>query len=120
MKCRAIKKDDYGYYEWCFGHSIADYKTQASQIVQDIYTALREWKYNCFFAMENGIDWYRRLGFTKQKELLDDEIQEIIKARVGVLAVVNFESEIEDRHYYCTCDVLQEYSAEALNIDFSI
>lgn len=120
MKCRAIEINDFGYEQWKFGHSQADYRTGANQVAQDIYTALKEWKFNCFFAMENGIDWYTRLGYKNQKELLDIDVQNVIKNRTGVLAVVEFNSYVEDRHYYCSCTVLQEYSTEELKIEFSI
>lgn len=117
---RAIQKDTEGYSEWLFGHSIADYKSGVNQIIQDIYTALYEWKYDCFFALENGIDWYTRLGFKNQKELLDQDIVAIIRNRQGVLNISNFNSNLENRHYYSSCDVFTDYSVEPIAIEFSI
>lgn len=120
MIVRAIRKDEENFSEWVFGHSITDYKNGLAQIIQDIYTALYEWKYDCFFALENGIDWYTRLGFKNQKELLDRDIQDIIEKRNGVLSVTNFTSMAEGRHYYCSCDVFTEYSSQPTGIEFSI
>lgn len=120
MQVRTIRKDDENFSEWVFGHSLADYKSGLAQIVQDIYTALYEWKYDCFFALENGIDWYTRLGFKGQKELLDTDIQNTIENRIGVLSVTNFNSSLEDRHYYCTCEVFTNNSVEPASIEFSI
>ena len=120
MIVRAIRKDEDNYSEWVFGHSQSDYKGGLAQIVQDIYTALYEWKYDCFFALENGIDWYTRLGFKGQKDLLDRDIQTVIENRTGVLNLSNFNSTLEERHYYCSCEVFTEYSVEPTPIEFSI
>ena len=121
MQVRAIKKDNEGYSEWLFGHSFADYRTQQNQIMQDIYTALYEWKYDCFFALENGIDWYTRLGSKNQKELLDQDVYDCIEGRIGVLSVFDFNSDVVGRHYTCNCKVYTDYSGDnELNINFSI
>lgn len=120
MLVRAIKKDSNGFSEWCFGHSFIDYRKDQNQVAQDIYTALYEWKYNCYFALEHGIDWYTRMGKKSQKELLDEDIIKTIENRIGVLSVVNFTSVLEDRHYSCSCEVFTEFEDEALNIDFNI
>ena len=120
MIVRAINEDSEGHSEWQFGHSLGDYRKDQAQIFQDIYTALHEWKYNCFFALENGIDWYTRLGFKNQKELLDTDIQNTIKNRIGVLGILNFQSSINGRHYTCSCDIYTEFSDKEYNFQFSI
>lgn len=120
MIVRSILKDSNGYEEWQFGHSFADYRTKQNQIIQDIYTALYEWKYDCFFALENGIDWYTRLGNKNQKTLLDEDIIKTIRNRIGVLNVFDFTSTLFNRHYTCQCKVFTEYSNDEMNIEFSI
>lgn len=120
MLVRAIIKDNEDFSEWQFGHSFADYKNKQNQIVQDIYTALNEWKYDCFFALENGIDWHTRLGNKNQKELLDNDIINVIQNRIGVLSVFNFDSTVTGRHYTCKCGVFTEFSENEANIEFSI
>lgn len=120
MLVRAIKKDSNGCSEWQFGHSYGDYKNEVSQIAQDIYTALYEWKYDCFFALENGIDWHTRMGKKSQKEFLDEDVTKTIRGRQGVISVVDFESNLTDRNYTATCSVFTEYTSEPIQIDFSI
>lgn len=121
MLVRSIKKDNSGYSEWLFGHSFADYRSKQNQIMQDIYTALYEWKYDCFFALENGIDWYTRLGTKNQKDLLDQDIVNTIQARDGVLSVFDFDSVLEGRKYNCSCKVFTVYSGDSeLNIEFAM
>ena len=120
MLVRNIKILSKGLAEWQFGHSLADYKDKQNQIMQDIYTALYEWKYDCFFALENGIDWYTRLGTKNQKALLDDDIVRTIQNRQGVLNVFDFNSDVTGRHYTCNCKVFTEFSGNELNIEFTI
>lgn len=120
MLVRAIRKDSEGSSEWCFGHSLSDYKKNQYQIAQDIYTALNEWKYDCFFAMENGIDWYTRMGKLGQKQYLDDDIIATISNRIGVISVINFTSILQDRNYSCNCGVYTEFTEEPITINFSI
>ena len=120
MLVRAIRKDSEGCSEWVFGHSKADYKTDQSQIAQDIYTALYEWKYDCFWALENGIDWSTRMGKKSQKQLLDDDVVKTIENRQGVISVLNFTSTLIDRHYSCNCGVFTEFTNEPITINFAI
>lgn len=120
MLVRAIKKDDEGCSEWCFGHSLSDYRANQDQIAQDIYTALYEWKYDCFFALQNGIDWAIRMGKRGQKTLLDDDVLNTISSRNGVISVVNFSSILQDRNYTCTCGVFTEFTNEPITITFSV
>lgn len=120
MIVRSIKRDSEGFEEWQFGHSFADYRSAQNQIMQDIYTALYEWKYDCFFALEHGIDWYVRLGSKNQKELLDEDVYNTILNRQGVLNVFDFNSDVNGRHYTCSCKVFTECSDNELNIEFSI
>lgn len=120
MLVRGIKKDSNGASEWLFGHSYSDYRGDLLQIAQDIYTALNEWKYNCFFALENGIDWTTRMGKRGQKTILDEDILKTIQNRQGVLSVYDFNSILYDRNYTCTCNVFTEFSEEPIQINFTI
>lgn len=120
MLVRAIRRDSEGCSEWCFGHSLSDYRSKQYQIAQDIYTALHEWKYNCFFAMENGIDWYTRMGKRGQKQQLDEDIISTTQKRQGVISVVNFTSSLSDRHYACNFGVFTEFTEEPITIEFAI
>ena len=90
MKVRANKKLDNGTFEWCFGAGLSTYKTEEKAIEQDIESSLLEWKNNCFFALNHGIDWRTRLGSKNQKELLDADVIETISNRYGVYDVTDF------------------------------
>ena len=119
MLVRTAKKLQQGRYEWDFGHGFSSYKSEVAEIAQDIETALYEFKYNCFFDLESGIDWTTRLGKHGQKQLLDDDIQRIITNRYGVLGIDNFNSIVTDRIYSCSCEVYHIFSEEPYKLEFS-
>lgn len=118
MKVRANKKLDNGSMEWQFGSGLSTYKTEENAIKQDIESSLLEWKNNCFFALQNGIDWRTRLGSKNQKDLLDADVIEVISNRYGVYDVTDFVSSVTDRNYTCQCRVITMFSEE-LNFSFN-
>lgn len=117
MKVRAITKDG-NSLSWRFGQGLSCYKTEQNAIEQDVYCALLEWKNDCFFDLEAGIDWRTRLGSKNQKELLDVDIVNIIENRYGVLSVTDFVSNVIDRVYTCQCEVFTIFS-ESFTLTFS-
>ena len=118
MKVRANKKLDNETFEWCFGAGLSTYKTEEKAIEQDIESSLLEWKNNCFFALNHGIDWRTRLGSKNQKELLDADVIKTISNRYGVYDVTDFVSVVEDRSYTCQCRVITMFSQD-VNFSFN-
>ena len=119
MIIRAVRKNDKGQEEFCFGHGFTDYKHELSFVSQDIETALLEFKNDCFFDLESGIDWRARLGTLGQKEYLDEDVQNVVSNREGVIRIDSFSSNVVDRIYTCVINVLTVYSDETLSIEFS-
>ena len=106
--------------DWLFGKGHSDYTTAAYAVGLDIKMRLQEWVNDCFFALQKGIDWKRRLGSYNQKLFLDGDIYRIARETTGVLDIVNFDSHIEGRRYTCTFEVYQQYSTELLPITFEM
>lgn len=119
MIIRTVRKNDSGQEEFCFGHGYTDYKHEIAYVQQDIETALLEFKNDCFFKLNAGIDWKTRLGSHGQKEYLDEDIQNIVTKRDGVIYINNFQSVVVDRVYTCTFEVFTVYSEESINIEFT-
>ena len=118
MKIRRIDSEG----DWDYGHSQSSYYIDNAQAVGlNIVTRLREWYRDCFFAMQNGIDYPTRLGSFNQKENLDNDIQSIILNSQDVIDITEFGSTFnrDSRHYKCTAKVLHIYSDEALPIYFN-
>lgn len=85
MIIRSIDSDS----DWSFGKGKSSYKTQQAAINQNIETRLYEWKGDCFFDNEAGVDWKNRLAKRSQLEPLRDEIRTVILKSFGVTEVVN-------------------------------
>lgn len=110
MKNRAITKDEYGNCTWDFGHGLSSYVTKQAEIKQDIECSLREFKNDCFWALNNGINWRLRMGFKNQKEMLDNDVINVIQNCYGVLSINDFVSRVIDRVYTCQCEIYTIFS----------
>ena len=120
MLVRAISNnEDMSSRNWVFGRGYNSYKGEKYAVEQDVKSALLEFENDCYFALNNGIDWLTRLGFTGQKELLDNDIQNVIINREGVLEIQNFNSTNEYRNYTATCDIYTIYSETPINFSFT-
>ena len=58
-----------GNNDWLFGKGKNDYKTEKNAIAQSIATRLQCFLGDCFFALEEGIDWFDQLGGKNTIEL---------------------------------------------------
>lgn len=120
MLVRAIKNnEDMAQRAWVFCRGLSAYKKEQTAISQIIKSSLLEFQNDCYFALQNGIDWLTRLGAKNQKELLDGDIQNIIQNCWGVLSVQNFQSSVMERAYSCSCDVYTVFSQDAYTFNFS-
>lgn len=114
MKIRNVDKS----FDWTFGQSTTNYVTEAYAVAIDIKMRLQEWQNDCFFNLPKGIDWLTRLGTHNQKDLLDNDIQNVVLGTTGVLNIANFTSSVKGRRYTCKFDVYQAYSTDVLPITF--
>jgi hypothetical protein len=120
MIVRAISNNqDSSSRDWVFCRGLSAYKTGQKAIEQGIKSDLLEFQDDCFFALQNGIDWLERLGSKNQKDLLDKDIIEIISNRYGVVSVQDFQSIVTDRAYSSTCNVYTIFSEDAFLFEFS-
>jgi len=66
-----------GNNDWLFGRSKQDYKVGRDAVAQNIKTRLQSFLGDCFFSLEDGIDWFNLLG-SKQTLILSLNIQAVI------------------------------------------
>lgn len=109
---RALDKNG----DWTFGGSLSSYKIRQEAILQNLQTRLKEWKFDCFFALNSGVDYNNRLSKTNQKPLLDQEVKKIIVSTKGVLQLNSFESSVESRRYSANFNVTTVYSSN-INVE---
>ncbi len=62
MRVRAIDGD----HDWTFGKGRNNYKKDLAAVVQNIDTRLSMFLGDCFFALDQGIDWFNLLGTKEQ------------------------------------------------------
>lgn len=80
--------------DWTFGKGIQDYTREFDAILLNIKTRLQSWKGDCFFSLEDGVDYNNLLDYGT-KSLLDSDIKRVILQSEGVLRIVSYQSEIE-------------------------
>ena len=86
MKHRGV--DEIG--NWVFGKGKNSYATGVEAIKLNIRTRLLSFKYNCFFDLEAGINWFD-LGSASEKnlQLLNLKIKEVIATSYGVNKIIS-------------------------------
>ena len=75
--------------DWLYGKGISDYRTRQAGLNQHIETRLLEWKGDCFFDIEAGVDWKNRLDKRQQLEALIDEVRTVILKTDGITEVID-------------------------------
>ncbi len=89
-----------------FGNGKNSYFRDDKYIIQNMLTRLKAWKYDCFFDMNNGVDWQNLLGKT-QKSFIDSDIQRTILQSDGIIRLIKFESYINtSREYIANIEIL--------------
>lgn len=90
MKVRAL--DSVG--DWVFGRGIQSYVKDIDALKQSVMTRLRQWRNNCFFAMDEGVDWANELDIGT-KGALDLDIKRTILRTSGVLRISEYTSTLD-------------------------
>lgn len=75
-----------GHHDWVLGSSKNSYVTENQEIGLNIKTRVLSFLGDCFFATEEGIDWWNLLDIGRQTQL-ENSVQETIKNTPGVTAI---------------------------------
>lgn len=79
MSVRAIDKNN----DWLLNGKQA-YNNDDLEVLQNVKTRLQQWKYNCYFALEEGVDYNNYLS---DKSLLNDLKNNIIYVLINTFGV---------------------------------
>lgn len=90
MKSRALDSNN----DWQFGRGLQSYVTEKNALNQNISTRLKSWKNDCFFAMDDGVDWANLLD-KGTKDLLDLDIKRCLLQTEGVLRIDSYSSTLD-------------------------
>ena len=78
---RSLYADD-----WEFGNGLGSYVTEQQEIGLNIKTRVMSFLGDCFFATNEGIDWWNLLDYRYQ-DRLENAVQDVIKNTPGVTAI---------------------------------
>lgn len=107
MSVRAIDTNR----DWMFGQGRQSYKVGEAELGQMINTRVLSFLGDCFFATDEGIDWWNLLGRGNQKEqLLKQSIGLTILNTEGVTAINNVDIMRRGRDVVIYYDVQTIYS----------
>lgn len=120
MLVRAVKDNNRsGSRAWVFGRGFQSYLKEQKAVEQQIKSQLLEFTNDCYFALQNGINWRFRLGYHNQKTLLDEDIQRIINNNSAVLSLTDFTSTVLERSYNTNCLIYTIYSETPIKFNFN-
>lgn len=96
--------------DWTFGKGKNNYASLNNAIALNIRTRLYSWLGDCFFAQNEGIDWYNRMGSKNQRELLEQELRRTILQSEGVTGIVTFDTILVGRQFTANYTITTIYS----------
>jgi len=92
------------------------YLSNIDALNQSITTRLKQWKGNCFFSTDAGVDWNNLLDIGTQ-ELLNIDIKRVILQTGGVLRISDYSSTIDPvtRAVAISCTIATIYGTLPFN-----
>ena len=72
--------------DWQFGNGKGSYVVDEQEIAINLKTRIMSFLGDCFFATNEGIDWWNLLDYRYQ-DRLENAVQEVVKDTPGVTAI---------------------------------
>ena len=97
--------------DWRIGKGKSDYARDEQALAENIKTRLLSWVGDCFFALNEGVDWKARMD-VGQQDNLTDEVKSIILQSWGVVGINSVAVELGEgtRGVQITYDIETIYS----------
>lgn len=86
--------------DWTFGQGIAGYLTLNAAIEMNVKTRILSWKGDCFFSLQDFVDWLGRLD-KGQEDHLNQELQQVILSSFGVDRITASDIELNRQTRAC-------------------
>ena len=77
-------------HDWTFGQGISNYLTESQEIALNAQTRILSFLGDCFFATNEGIDWWNLLDYNKQEQL-ENSVSATIAQTPGIEKIENVE-----------------------------
>lgn len=102
--------------DWTFGKGVSGYAIGEAAIELNIKTRLLSWKGNCFFALNDWVDWLSRLD-KGQEDNLNQELYNVILQSFGVVGINSFQGTLnrETRMYTVIFDIATFFGPSFVN-----
>lgn len=103
--------------DWTFGKGISGYATTEQAVELNIRTRLLSWKGDCFFALEDFVDWLSRLD-KGQVDNLNNELRLVILKSFGVVKVNSFTGHLnrQTRLYHVEYNISTIFGTSYINM----
>ena len=72
--------------DWRFGKGNSDYARDEQALEENLKTRLQSWVGDCFFALNDGIDWNARMD-VGQQAALTEECRNLILQTEGIVGI---------------------------------
>ncbi len=95
--------------DFTFGKGLNNYSQDTAAVKLDIATRLRGWLKDCFFALDEGIDWNTYMS-TGEINLLAEQIRTLIIQTPEVAQLLGFDFGLSERVFTAHYNVLTIYS----------
>lgn len=73
-------------HDWTFGNNLNSYVAEQKEIAINLETRILSFLGDCFFAVNEGIDWWNLLDYRYQ-DRLENAVSEVVKNTPGVTAI---------------------------------
>lgn len=102
--------------DWTFGRGISGYARDEQAIELNIKTRLQSWKGDCFFGLNDFVDWLGRLD-KGQENNLKQELKNVIIQSSGVVSVNSIFGVLnhDTRHYVVTYNISTIFGESFIN-----
>lgn len=77
--------------DWTFGKGKSGFLTDKDAMVTNLKTRTKMWKGECFFALQEGVDWNNYLDIGT-KNLLDSDLMRVWMQSDGVIRIDSYDS----------------------------
>jgi len=77
-----------------FGQGLGSYAKDADALALNIQTRILSWTGNCFFALQDGIDWRNRLDKGQELNLIT-ELNNLLIQTDGVMAINSLKTTLD-------------------------
>ena len=83
-------------HDWTFGCGISNYVAENQEVALNIKTRVLSFLGDCFFAPEEGINWWNLMEYNKRDEM-ENAVMNTIATTSDVVSVNNIDSILNSR-----------------------